>query len=314
MNQRPKVSVVMPVYNAEKYVKEAVESILNQTDGDLELLIIDDCGVDSSMEIVRGIKDDRIRIIQNRQNRGISYSRNQGLEHAQGKYIALMDDDDVAPLDRLETECRFLDEHADIDVVGGGALWIDEEGKIISYLREIICNPRRIQAELIFRDIIENGSAMMRAEFIHSNHLKYRDDYLGMEDFKFWTECSVIGNIANISKVLLYWRKTYDSETFRVGREQAKMREKKFAQIQMDTLELNGFCLDTRDKELFTAFFPENKGEYISAAGLEQVHSLLRNMMKQAEDKHMKHVEEFKFVCRRMYALKTENSELWKDN
>lgn len=313
MDGSPKVSVIMPVYNAEKYIKEAVESILSQTEGDLELILIDDCGSDTSMARAQEIQDDRICIIHNERNSGIAYSRNQGIEHARGKYIALMDDDDVAPTDRLAVECRFLDEHADIDVVGGGALWINEEGKITSYLREIICNPKRIRAELLFRDVIENGSAMIRTDFIKRNNLRYRDGYLGMEDFKFWTECSVFGNIANISKVLLYWRETYHSETFRVGREQAEKRKEKFAEIQMETLRQNGFCLNSEEMRLFTEYFSENKGEYISRAGLEEVCGLLKKMILQAENSHMENVVELKSVCHKMYALKTENSELWKD-
>lgn len=314
MNGNPKISVIMPVYNAEKYIKKAMDSILNQTERDLELILIDDCGNDSSMIKAREIQDERIRIIHNDYNRGISYSRNQGIEHARGKYIALMDDDDVAPLDRLDVESRFLDEHADMDVVGGGALWINEEGEVTSYLREIICNPKRIKAELIFRDVIENGSAMMRTEFIKKHNLRYRDGYLGMEDFKFWTECSLFGNIANISKVLLYWRETYHSETFRVGREQAENRREKFAEIQRETLRMSGFCLDEKEIRLFTDFFPENKGEYISNNELEEVGGLLKKMMRQAENRYMENAKEFKSVCRKMYALKTENSELWKDS
>lgn len=314
MSKTPKISVIMPVYNAEKHIKEAIESILYQTENNLELIIIDDCGSDSSMEIVQNIGDDRISIIHNQQNRGIAYSRNQGLKYARGKYIALMDDDDIAPLDRLDIEGCYLDEHADIDVVGGGMLRIDEEGKVISYLREIFCSPGRIRAELIFRDVIENGSTMMRTEFIRRNNLKYRDNYLGMEDFKFWTECSLVGNIANISKVLLYWRQTQGSETFRIRSEQAEQRRRKFAQIQREILQLNGFCLDEEEMKIFTEFFPENKAEYINREELEKVHNLLKKIIVQAEENHMKNVYELRTVCHKMYALKTENSELWRDS
>lgn len=314
MSKNPKISVIMPVYNAEKYVEEAVKSILNQTESDLELIIIDDCGNDSSMEVVQSIEDDRICIFRNQKNRGIAFSRNQGLAYARGKYIALMDDDDIAPLDRLAVESRFLDEHVDIDVVGGGTLWINEEGRVISYLREIICNPKRIRAELIFRDVIENGSAMIRTDFIRKNNLKYKDGYLGMEDYKFWTECSVAGNIANISKVLLYWRKTSGSETFRVRNEQAEKRRKKFAQIQIETLRLNGFSFDEEEMKIFTDYFPENKNEYISRDELEKICVMLKKMISLAENKHMGNVKELRSVCHKMYALRTENSELWKDS
>lgn len=313
VDKRPEISVVMPVYNAERYVREAIESILNQTNSNFELIIIDDCGTDSSMDIAQEMKDERIRIVHNTENRGIAYSRNRGLELAKGKYIALMDDDDIAPSNRFELETHFLEEHKDIDVVGGGELWIDENGKVISYADQIICNPKRIQAELIFWDVIENGSAMMRTEFIRKNNLKYEDGYLGMEDYKFWTECSVVGNIANIDRVLLYWRKTYESETFRAGREQAQERRKKFAEIQKNALHLNGFDFSEKEEKLFTECFAENKREYIGKSKLEQLCSLLKKMMMQAEKNKQKNVEELKFVCRRMYALKTENSELWED-
>lgn len=313
MERNPKISVIMPVYNAEKYIREAIESILQQTEEDFELIIIDDCGKDSSIDIAKGIKDNRICIMHNEKNMGIAYSRNRGLEAARGKYIALMDDDDIAPLNRFEIETCFLDEHKEIDVVGGGALWINENGKVISYLNQIICNPKRIRAELIFRDVIENGTAMIRTEFIRKNNLKYKDDYLGMEDYKFWTECSVLGNIANIDQVLLYWRESNQSETICVRQRQADMRKQKFAEIQKEALKLNGFNLNVEETKIFTQYFPENKSEYIDKSNLEKACRLLKKMIIQARDNNMENTKEFEIVCHKMFALKTENSSIWEN-
>lgn len=312
MEQTPKISVIMPVYNAEKYIRTAVESILCQTEGDFELIIIDDCGKDSSMDIVKDIKDKRICIVGNEKNMGIAYSRNRGLKAARGKYIALMDDDDIASLNRFEVETRFLDEHEDIAVVGGGVLRIDENGKIISYLDQIICNPKRIRAELIFRDIIGNGSTMMRTEFIRKNNLQYKDNYLGMEDYKFWTECSVLGNIANIDKVLLYWRESSQSETIRIRKNKAAMRKQKFAEIQKETLEMNGFELNMEDLKTFTQCFSENKREYMDKSDLDKVFHLLNKLIVQGRNNHLENIKEFEIVCHKMFALKTENSSIWE--
>ena len=128
-----KVSVIMPVYNAEKYIGYAIESILKQNYSDLELIIINDQGSDKSMDIVRSYNDSRILIIDNECNKGIAYSRNRGIEAATGEYIAIMDDDDWAPEYRLGVEVEYLDNHPDISVVGGAANIMDENNTITRY-------------------------------------------------------------------------------------------------------------------------------------------------------------------------------------
>ena len=97
------ISVIMPVYNAEKYICQTVESILKQTYTDFELILIDDCGTDKSIDLVKKTySDTRIKYYRNDKNMGIAYSRNRGLEVATGEFVAFMDDDDIAPLNRLE--------------------------------------------------------------------------------------------------------------------------------------------------------------------------------------------------------------------
>ena len=122
----PKVSVIMPIYNAEKYISFAIDSILEQSFEDFELIMIDDCGEDGSIDIAKRYDDPRITILKNDGNQGIAYSRNRGMDSAKGEYIALMDDDDVAPNNRFELEVNYLDKHPEIDVIGGGELWINE--------------------------------------------------------------------------------------------------------------------------------------------------------------------------------------------
>ena len=312
LNIKPKISVIMPVYNAEKYISKAIDSILGQTEEDFELILIDDCGTDNSMGIVRDYKDKRIRIVQNEKNKGISYSRNKGINVAKGEYIALMDDDDIAPSDRFDIEINYMREHPDIDVIGGISRAIDENGNIIEYLpSKIICNPNRIYAELLFGDKIANGSTMIRTEFIRKNNLYYKDGFLGMEDYKFWTECAVVGKIANIDKILLYWRKTKENETYHVISKKSEERKIKYAEIQKEALLAYGFELSNEEIKLFTDVFKEKTKEYISIKGLCEVLLLLKKMAMQAETKNMKNVEELKIVFQKMFALKTENSEIW---
>lgn len=118
----PLVSVVMPVYNSERFVAEAVDSILQQTLTDFEFLIVDDGSTDGSLGIIQDYaeRDPRIRITQHSENRGVAAARNTGIARASGKYVAVMDSDDVSLPQRIEKQVTYLEAHSDIGAVGVG--------------------------------------------------------------------------------------------------------------------------------------------------------------------------------------------------
>lgn len=105
----PKISVVMPAYNAEKYIGKSIDSILNQTYGDFEFIIINDGSKDSTKEIILSYSDNRIVYLENEINSGIVVTLNKGLEYATGEYIARMDADDIAVAERLEKQIEFME-------------------------------------------------------------------------------------------------------------------------------------------------------------------------------------------------------------
>ena len=152
---KPIVTVIMPVYNAEKYLEESIESILNQSFKDFELLVINDGSTDLSSRILDKykLKDQRIRIINNEGNKGLPYTRDRGLKLAKGKYIALIDADDVSYKNRLEEQVNYLDFNKEIDIVSSNFDFI-ENGEI----RKITNEERK---EIIFRhislEILEKG-------------------------------------------------------------------------------------------------------------------------------------------------------------
>lgn len=102
------VSIVMPNYNANKYVEETIKSVINQTYSDWEILFVDDCSKDNSVELVRAFKDERIKIFVNESNKGAAYSRNYALRHAKGKWIAFLDSDDMWHPQKLEKQLEFM--------------------------------------------------------------------------------------------------------------------------------------------------------------------------------------------------------------
>ena len=125
------VSIIMPVYNAEDYLREAIDSILTQTYPLFELIIINDGSSDNSLEIIKSYRDDRIRVFSF-VNGGCSKQRNYGISVAKGKFLAMMDADDISEQTRIEEQYNFLKSHTEIQVVGTNCLHIDEKGKIIS--------------------------------------------------------------------------------------------------------------------------------------------------------------------------------------
>jgi len=131
----PKVTVLMPVYNGERYLNEAVDSILGQTFTDFEFLIIDDASTDKTPEILRSYDDPRIRVVTNEENLGLSKSLNKGLALARGEFIARMDADDVSYPYRLQVQHEFMTQHPGAGVIGSWAEYIDRKGEIVHRYR-----------------------------------------------------------------------------------------------------------------------------------------------------------------------------------
>lgn len=132
----PKVSILMPVYNGEKFLDETIKSIINQTFKDFEFIIVNDSSTDNSLKIIKSYKDKRIRLIINKKNVGFENSLNVGLKAAKGKYIASCNQDDVSHPKRIEIEFNYLENHPEIFLIGTSAVFIDENGKEIRRFRK----------------------------------------------------------------------------------------------------------------------------------------------------------------------------------
>lgn len=126
----PDLTVLMTVYNGMPYLPEAIESVLNQTYADFKLLVVDDCSIDESRQVIRGYSDPRIRLLENEENLGQTRSLNRGLGMVDTELVARMDHDDISHPERLRKQVEFLVEHADIAVLGTCIRWIDAEGTV----------------------------------------------------------------------------------------------------------------------------------------------------------------------------------------
>ncbi|MBQ3058957.1 MAG: glycosyltransferase family 2 protein [Desulfovibrio sp.] len=199
-----KVTVAIPTYNDEKYINEAIDSILNQTFKDFLLLIIDDGSNDSTYKIISKYRDTRIHIIKNDKNLGRGLCRNIALNCTDSEYLAWMDGDDISHPQRLEKQVVFMDENPDISISGTGMILLGQK----NITTKPITKPSIISALTIFKPAIANATAIMRLNDIKSNKLQYDSELLRAEDFAFWAQSfldkELQGN--NIIYPLYYYR------------------------------------------------------------------------------------------------------------
>lgn len=201
-----KVSVVMPVYNGARFLQESIESILNQTFKDFEFLIINDGSTDQSEEIIRKNAqiDDRINLITNPENLGITEATNVGIAHARGEYIALMDQDDISMPERLEKQVVFLDTHPEICAVGGNTAVLAEDGRIHNR-RPVLTSPVLVRWELLFRNQLRNPTVMMRGEIFSKHGMRY-ENFAPLQDYRFWLKLNMQYWLANMQENLVTYR------------------------------------------------------------------------------------------------------------
>jgi len=203
INKNPKVTVLMPVYNGEKYLREAIESILNQTFTDFEFLIVNDGSTDKSEEIINSYKDSRIRLVNNEMNKGVVFSLNKGLDLAKGKYVVRMDNDDISLPKRLETQVEFMKKHPEIGVAGAWAKTIGNKNK--KYIKTYF-NIEKIKANLLFGTSVIHPSVIIDKERINKYNLRYSENCRYAEDYDLWSRSIKYFSITNINKVLLLYR------------------------------------------------------------------------------------------------------------
>jgi len=309
----PKVSVIMPSYNKDKYIRRAIESILGQTMPNFELIIIDDVSSDESVEIIQSYSDSRIRFFQNEVNQGIALTRNIGLEKATGEYIALLDADDIATEFRLEKQAVFLDANPEIAVVFGGFDEIDENDIPSETYFTPLKNPDYIKARLLVQNVIPNGSCMYRKAFIDTYKIRYRDDYLGMDDYLFWIECSLHGKIAGLPDLFLHWRNIVTNSTHRYlyTDEYGSKRRKKYAEIQRFVLKSNGFSLTDAELDLYTRVLSEHHEKITDQQDIVDLWKLFKKLCLQSAG--MSNSREIKKMYRKQFGLSLENSFIWDE-
>lgn len=197
----PLVTILMPVYNAELFLKRAMESILNQTYKNIEFLIIDDGSTDNSMAIIKSYQDERIKLIENTKNQGLIYSLNTGLEMASGKYIARMDADDISHRERIQKQCAYMENHINIGILG---TFIQKENKFKLYANPKL-NSNELKARILFNNIFNHPTIMFRNSFLKEKNISYNQERKHAEDYNLWMTAIKVTDFAILSEPLLFY-------------------------------------------------------------------------------------------------------------
>ncbi|TWV15114.1 glycosyltransferase [Bacteroidaceae bacterium HV4-6-C5C] len=193
-------TIGLPVYNGDLFIESCIQSILNQTFSDFELLITDDGSTDRTEEIVLSFKDERIKWFSDGLNKGISYRLNQQIAMAKGKFFIRMDADDIMFSDRLEKQISFLNNH-NVDVIGSNAVVIDDKNKILGF--------RECSLPSSFKDVYKkvlfiHPTVAGKTEWFRT--YKYREGLAGVEDFDLWIRSCFYSSFHIISEPLLFYR------------------------------------------------------------------------------------------------------------
>ncbi len=198
----PLVSVVLPVFNGEAHIGDAVRSVLAQTFTDFELLVIDDGSTDGTARILSGFADRRVRVIPLAGHQGLVAALNRGTRESTSVFIARMDADDVCLPRRFERQVAFLETHPDVDICGTWTRHIGERRG----MRRLPVGAERIRAQMFIGGALDHPTIMMRRAFVEAHGLAYRDDFAGAEDLDFLTRSAEVGRLANIPDILLLYR------------------------------------------------------------------------------------------------------------
>jgi Glycosyl transferase family 2 len=229
----PRVTVLMSVYNGERFLGEAVAGILSQTYTDFELLIVDDGSTDGSRALASSFEDPRIRLLVNSRNLGLARSLNRGLEVARGEYVARQDADDFSEPERLAKQVAYLDEHPETALVGSGYTEVDSDGAEIGR-RELPRDYREILWSLGFYCPFVHSAVMFRRSVVPGVVGPYDESLVYSMDYELWRRVAARLPVANLGDTLVRHRTNPWSMTSTLGehtQEGARMRAAALAEL-----------------------------------------------------------------------------------
>lgn len=236
MTMNPTITVFMAAYNAAEYIKESIQSVLDQTYEDFELLIVNDGSTDDTVSVINSFQDPRIRLLHNPENKGLTYTRNVSLTASRGTYIAILDSDDIAYPNRLKLQYEFFKNHPEVALCGGHGKIINQHGMEVGGEDLIVpTGIDEVSATLLFFNAYVNSTVMYKTEVFKS--LNGYQDYAPAEDYELFTRIAEHHAVGNLDEFLVRYR-IHDNNTSIVNQKSAVGKVKQIKCNQLKKLGL----------------------------------------------------------------------------
>ena len=268
----PEVTVLMPVYNGARFLANAMNSVLGQTFGNFELLVVNDGSSDQTAEILASCGDPRVRIVDNGRNLGLIASLNKGLDLAGGDYIARMDQDDVALPKRLEKQVHFLRTSLQTGLCG---TWFRTFGGARSAVVRPPTGAEEMAAKLFHESPLAHPTVMFRRALFAHHGLRYSYEYPDAEDFELWTRAAQVTELANLPEVLLRYRR-HDEQVSNVKKARQDESVKKILLRQLRRIHAN---TTEEEREAHVAIV-SNRMPDATGVKVDYVESWLRELVR----------------------------------
>lgn len=268
MNNEILVTIGIPVYNSEKFLHQAISSVLNQTYPYFELIITDDGSTDGSVSIVESFNDPRIILLKDNQNKGISYRLNQQIQLANGVYFARMDADDIMLPNRIEQQVHFMTENPQTDVVGTAICIIDDYNQILGYRK---ASHKKTQIDTIKGVAFAHPSVLGKTQWFRQ-HL-YKNEFIGMEDYELWNRTINKSVFGYIDDILLFYRDPlkFKLKTYLFRQKQLRL----FFKTEGKTYNLSSIIIK---KELLKSYFKSFVATILSFLHIDKLMIKRRNI------------------------------------
>lgn len=280
-----KITVVIPMYNREAYIADTITSILRQSFEDFHIIILDDASIDHSCDIVKSFKDKRITLIEFDKHIGHAGIHNIGNSMVKSPYTSIMDSDDIMPPYRLGLQYKYMTEHPEIDILGGGYQCF---GHASGLRLPLAITSAQIQLSLLFRSTLVHGTALFRTSLLQDTGVAYHENYLGSEDWALWVDLIGKANMHNLNASLLKYRVGEQSLTVQINnnRELRKSRRSIHYQIQRQAIRNLNIHLSQNDEELFLNYFSLDYTDPFPEIDRQRILGILDTMQNQAEKEH----------------------------
>lgn len=259
---QPLVSIGIPTYNAAKFIRMAIQSVLNQSYTNFELIITDDGSSDNTVNIVSSFRDPRIILVSDLENKGISFRLNQQIRMSRGKYFARMDADDIMLPDRIERQVKYLETHPAVDVIGGGAYIIDDDNHLVG----LRINPTktRITPQTWLKGLMFIHPTVMGKRGFFEEY-KYSEKLTGIEDSDLWCRSSANRLLFILPEYFIFYR---DPLKFKLSTYLFRRRQNRKRWRSKECIQMFGFriCM----KGIITSYGKSIIATLFSILGLEK--------------------------------------------